>query len=413
METTSTADRSLRELLLERVWFDDDPLLTTTARQLAAADPTVDGSGTATGALLEALTLTWERGWQPADVAHVVRRDASPRGARLAVGLVTEEARLTSAMTRAPAEWVEQLHALGASPGGTPGGVHAWHRAEKRSPVEAWRVVLLVAGRLRLLFPIPQLLPPPSRWSAAPSSPSRDQRGAPRPAADQRVLRRVRGLLAKAESTEFPEEADALTAKAQELMSAHALDAAVLEAGAPAAPRDGVRSRRLHVDEPYLEAKMTLLARVGEANGVRTVWYRGTGIATVVGMPVDLETTELLFTSLLVQAGRAMNVAAAAGGAHARSAAFRRSFLRSFGWRIGERLIAARSNATTEAAETAGVDLLPVLRSRQRAVDEVYEELFPSATSRRSRAFDAAGWAAGHRAADSADLSSRRGRLPQ
>jgi hypothetical protein len=60
-------------------------------------------------------------------------------------------------------------------------------------------------------------------------------------------------------------------------------------------------------------------------------------------MPVDLETTELLFTSLLVQAGRAMNVAAAAGGAHARSAAFRRSFLRSFGWRIGERLIAARS----------------------------------------------------------------------
>jgi hypothetical protein len=151
----------------------------------------------------------------------------------------------------------------------------------------------------------------------------------------------------------------------------------------------------------------------GEANGVRTVWYRATGIATVVGMPVDLETTELLFTSLLVQAGRAMNVAAAAGGAHARSAAFRRSFLRSFGWRIGERLIAARSNATTEAAETAGVDLLPVLRSRQRAVDEVYEELFPSATSRRSRAFDAAGWAAGHRAADSADLSSRRGRLPQ
>jgi hypothetical protein len=413
METTSTADRSLRELLLERVWFDDDPLLTATARQLAAADPTVDGNGTATGALLEALALTWERGWQPADVAHVVRRDTSPRGARLAVSLVTEEARLTSAMTRAPAEWVEQLHALGASPGSTPGGVHAWHRAEKRSPVEAWRAVLLVAGRLRLLFPIPQLLPPPSRWSATPSSPSRDQRGTPPPAADQRVLRRVRGLLAKAESTEFPEEADALTAKAQELMSAHALDAAVLEAGDPAAARDGVRSRRMHVDEPYLEAKMTLLARVGEANGVRTVWYRATGIATVVGMPVDLETTELLFTSLLVQAGRAMNVAGAAGVAHARSAAFRRSFLRSFGWRIGERLIAARSKATAEAAETAGVDLLPVVRSRRRAVDEVYDKLFPSATSRRSRAFDAAGWAAGQRAADSADLSSRRGHLPR
>ena len=72
---------------------------------------------------------------------------------------------------------------------------------------------------------------------------------------------------------------------------------------------------------------MTLLSRAGEANGVRTAWYRGTGIATVVGMPVDLETVEVLFTSLLVQAGRALNIAGAVGGAHARSAAFRRSFL--------------------------------------------------------------------------------------
>lgn len=31
---------------------------------------------------------------------------------------------------------------------------------------------------------------------------------------------KVRGLLAKAESTEFPEEAEALTAKAQQLMDA-------------------------------------------------------------------------------------------------------------------------------------------------------------------------------------------------
>ena len=130
-------------------------------------------------------------------------------------------------------------------------------------------------------------------------------------------------------------------------------------------------------------------------------------------MPVDRETTELLFTSLLVQAGRAMNVAGAAGVAHARSAAFRRSFLRSFGWRIGERLIAARSKATAEAVETAGVDLLPVVRTRQQAVDGVYDKLFPSATSRRSRAFDAAGWAAGQRAADSADLSSSRAPLPR
>jgi hypothetical protein len=153
---------------------------------------------------------------------------------------------------------------------------------------------------------------------------------------------------------------------------------------------------------------MTLLSRVGDANGVRTVWYRGLGIATVVGMTVDVEAVELLFTSLLVQAVRAMNARGAREGTTTRSAAFRRSFLLAYGHRIGERLTTARSRTTTADAAAAGVDALPVLHSRQQAVDEVYEELFPGVRGRRSRAFDPAGWGAGRRAADSADLSGGR-----
>ena len=411
METWSDADSPLRALLLERVWLDDTPLLDTMAQQLAAADPAVDGSGRATAAMLEALALTWERGWQPADVIHIVSTDTNKRAVRLAVSLIGEEARRTGALSRAPREWVDQLHSLGALPEDDPHGVQTWHLTERQSPAQAWRDVLLLAGRLRLLFPVPQLLPPPSQWSAVPPSQRPSPGRSPAELDHARALRRARGLLAKAESTEFPDEADALTAKAQELMSAHAIDHALLDAGDSAALRDDVGSRRLHVDEPYVEAKMTLLSRVGEANGVRTAWYRGTGIATVVGMRVDLETVELLFTSLLVQAGRAMNTAGAAGGAHTRSAAFRRSFLLSFSWRIGERLAAARSHATADAAASAGMDALPVLRRREEAVAEVYEEMFPAVRGRRSRAFDPAGWVAGQRAADSADLSGRRGRL--
>ena len=41
---------------------------------------------------------------------------------------------------------------------------------------------------------------------------------------DEKKLSRVRALLAKAESSSFPEEAEALSAKAQELMTRHALD---------------------------------------------------------------------------------------------------------------------------------------------------------------------------------------------
>jgi ATP-dependent DNA helicase RecQ len=83
--TTSEAAGAFRELLLERVWFDDTEHLAATAAERASADPSVDRGGSATQALLEAVAHAWERGWQPADVMHVVRRDASPRGVRLAI----------------------------------------------------------------------------------------------------------------------------------------------------------------------------------------------------------------------------------------------------------------------------------------------------------------------------------------
>ena len=46
---------------------------------------------------------------------------------------------------------------------------------------------------------------------------------------NDRLLHTIRALLAKAESTDYPDEAAALTAKAQELISAHAIDLALIE----------------------------------------------------------------------------------------------------------------------------------------------------------------------------------------
>jgi hypothetical protein len=410
MSSPPTADESLRELLLEHFWLSRDIQVRRVGAQLAARDPSVDADGEAGRTLREALSSAWERGWQPADVVHVAGREGSPRMRRLVVSLISEDAELSQAWSRAPDEWLDQLRSLGALD--APQGVHAWHLTERLRPATAWEDVLLLAGvlRLRHLVPLPVLLPPPSRWGTEPSRAAGPAAFGEADAA--RILRRIRGLLAKAESTEFPEEAEALTAKAQELMSAHAIDQAVFDAERSDDLRTGVRSRRLHVDEPYVEAKMMLLSQVGEANGVRTAWYRSMGIATCVGMPVDLEAVELLFTSLLVQATRAMT-AAGVGDPDARSAAFRRSFLLSYGSRIGERLAAVRFRATSEAATARGIDALPVLRGRQEAVDVAYEELFPTVRSKRSRAFDASGWHAGRRAANQADLRRGRGRLPR
>jgi hypothetical protein len=406
MATTTADDPWLRELLLRGGWHPDGDGAEGMAAVLAARDPVVDCSGGTTRALLSALGTAWERGWQPADVVHAVRRRSPARSVRLVVALLAEDARVTDAASRAPAVWVDQLRELGALTAGDPAVVAVWHRAEGRPAEESWRAVLLLAGALTGLARLDQLVPPPSRWGARVRRPA----AVPGPD-DARVLRRVRALLAKAESTEYAEEAEALTAKAQELMSRHAVDSALLDAGATPVRTD-VATRRVHVDDPYVRAKTQLLGAVAEANGVRLVWYPGLGIANLVGVAADLDAVELLFTSLLLQAGQALTTAERAAGRRSASRSFRRAFLLGYAARIGERLTSARERATREAAAERGVDLLPVLRSRQEAVDDAFTALFPRVRGTRSRSsMDAGGWWAGRAAADSADVGSRHSSL--
>lgn len=172
-------------------------------------------------------------------------------------------------------------------------------------------------------------------------------------------LARVRALLAKAESTEFDEEAEALSAKAQELISRYALDR-LLEVGAARGSSD-LQVRRLWLDPPYVRPKTILVSAVASANRCRAAAADSLGFSVVVGAPTDLDAVELLVTSLLVQADAAMlrhGRRASASGA-ARTKSFWQSFLTAYAVRIADRL--ERANA--DAARAAGADLLPVLRS--------------------------------------------------
>jgi hypothetical protein len=401
-----TDDAWLSELLRHGA-LPDAELAQALAATLATRDPSVDEHGIATRTLLTALDETWERGWQPADVVHVARREATAGSVPLVVALIGEHARRSDAASRAPDAWLEQLSELGALAPDDPAVVSTWHRAERRPPAEAWRIVLQLAGVLHTSVRLETLLPPPSRWGP------RRARAAVDPASgDDRALRRIRGLLAKAESTEFPEEAEALTAKAQELMTRHAVDAALLEVGRAPAGGRAVDTRRVHVQDPYVRAKMQLLAAVAEANDVRLVWYSGLGIANLIGVRADVASVELLFTSLLLQVAQALSAAERPLGRGSASRSFRRSFLLGYAHRIGERLQAARQRATAEAATEHDVDLLPVLRSRQLAVEQRVAELFPRVRATRSRSsVDASGWYAGREAAERADVDHRRSPL--
>ena len=222
---------------------------------------------------------------------------------------------------------------------------------------------------------------------------------------DEKMLARVRALLAKAEATDYPDEAEALSAKAQALMIRYSLKEAV-------ADHDRGRTtiataRRMWIDNPYVAAKVALVQAVAEANRCRIVWAKNLGFVTNVGAETDLEFVELLATSLLLQANRAM---LAAGRrldvkGQSRTKSFRHSFLVAYAIRIGERLTATTSSVTDELRRDDR--LLPVLAARDRAADEAVTRLFPKTIDSPLTGHDYLGLDAGRAAADTAMLDVR------
>jgi hypothetical protein len=375
-----------------------------------AADP-VDRA--LAGSLVDTVAAAWQLGWQPADLHRAVARRHGRAHARLAARAVGHEAGRHPDRA-VPPRWRLQLDAIGAAeavrgrpdgpwvvprpaPGPEPGG------AASPARVQAVQVAIETLATLRSLPPLPKLGPIPGEAGAtAGRRAPRGSAGGEHVGADPRVLHKVTSLLAKAESTNFPGEAEALTAKAQELMTRHAIDRAHLDAGRGGAGRVG--GRRVGIDDPYAGARHLLLSAVADANRCRAVWSRQWGFATLFGDEGDLDAVELLYTSLLVQATRAMVAqprppSGTAGGTRS----FRHSFLVAFAHRIGDRLREADEAVTAQAAQHSAA-LVPVFEQRRRAAEDALNEAYPTIGTTRLSARNAEGWQAGRRAADRAQL---------
>ncbi|MEX2659453.1 MAG: DUF2786 domain-containing protein [Acidimicrobiales bacterium] len=352
----------------------------------------------AAGLLLAGL---WEDGWQPADLARIVGHRASPTHRSSLVDAVARQG-VDLPLADAPAAWRSQLEEIGA---------RVWWD-ERRPYLVQWseraglgvrrllEVAVEVLATLLTLPAQPRLCPPPSAWSSATA-------GEPRLGGlDPKVLAKVRGLLAKAESTEFPEEAEALSAKAQELITRHAIDQALLASSEAQSAPPG--ARRVPVEDPYAAGKAHLLHAIASANRCRTVWSKRYGFCTAFGYPSDLDAVELLHASLLVQATSAMAAAGPQVDARGvtRTRSFRSSFLTAFADRIGERLRQTTESSVSTADDALGDGrLLPVLAAREEAVEEALAEAFPDLVSHRVQIGNHAGWAAGRLAADRAELA--------
>ena len=229
------------------------------------------------------------------------------------------------------------------------------------------------------------------------------------PDVDDRILERVRKLLARAEHPSTPPaEAEACSEKAAAMMSRYVIDQAMLEASAPDASAPVVQ--RIVLEAPYTIAKAVLLDRVAKSFRVCVAIGADHGagrLCTMVGYAADIAMTELLFTSLLLQASSAMLVASAG---HPRVKAFRRSFLMGYADMIGRRLSEVRRASEEEAAaESPGTSL--VLVDRTARVEQAFAEEFPHLRSLRTTVSSAGGLTAGHAAGAAADLSAAQRRV--
>jgi Protein of unknown function (DUF2786) len=384
----ATASLALRELVFrrrDRLELPDD-MQQFARHELEYQQLAIDRQ------LLAMVDIAVAGGWNPHDLREMARRRVSEPVSEHLLGAV---AQITARHNRSmvDAEWLALLHDVQPA-----ASSQAWATAHRLAWPAALDLLIDLLVTLAGLPKIEEVIPRPgSRRAAGPAA-----RGV-----DERILRKVRALLAKAEATDFDAEADALTAKAQQLMTAHAIERALADAGEPV--REAPTVRRVWLDPPYVDGKALLVNEVAASNRVRCVLTKACGFVTLVGFQGDLDTVELLSTSLLVQATRAMQANGSQVNRYgtSRTRSFRQSFLASFAVRIGERLRSAATEVEDRADRGHAGALVPVLSARDDAVQHAAEALFPELVSKPIAVSNQAGWTAGRVAADLASLDVR------
>jgi hypothetical protein len=230
---------------------------------------------------------------------------------------------------------------------------------------------------------------------------------------DADLLDRVRKLLTKAEDEGCSAaEAEALTAKAADLMARYGIDRALLGALHP--ETDGPADRVFTLDNPWGDVKRHLLAGLATALRCQCVQVRleiGTRLH-VFGYRSDLERADILFTSLLVQMARALAGQPVPGsGGVAR--AWRRSWMLGYCAAVVARVRAAESAAATAAsarasgADGGGPSAAVVLADRSLVVRRQVAAAYPRL--RRTRVtYSGGGYGDGYREGQKADIGGRK-----
>jgi Protein of unknown function (DUF2786) len=225
------------------------------------------------------------------------------------------------------------------------------------------------------------------------------------------LLARVRKLLAKAEAEGVtPAEAEALTAKAAELMAKYGIDRALLAADRPETDRPA--DRVVDIGNPWARVQAHLLCGLASALRCQCVVLPRADSGSRIhmfGFASDLERADILFTSLLVQMWQGL--AAAELPSWSRSPrAWRRSWLLGFASAVVARVRAAEHKAAAEAtapAAASGSRTALVLADRRQVIRRNIEQAYP--LTRKTRlTYSGNGYGAGYAEGQKADIGSTR-----
>jgi len=224
------------------------------------------------------------------------------------------------------------------------------------------------------------------------------------------LLDRVRKLLAKAEAEGVTApEAEALTAKAAELMARYGIDRAMLAASQP--ETDKPSSRVIDIANPWAQVRAHLLAGLAGAMRCQCILLNADGPGArvhIFGYASDLERADILYTSLLLQMAHGLT-AAPMPGRVASIRAWRRSWQLGFVAAVVARVKAAedRAAARSEAEHRPGPSTALVLADRSVVIRRQMEDAYP--VTRQARiTYSGRGYQDGYAQGQRADIGSSR-----
>jgi Protein of unknown function (DUF2786) len=227
------------------------------------------------------------------------------------------------------------------------------------------------------------------------------------------LLERVRKLLAKAEAEGVTSaEAEALTAKAAELMARYGIDRALLAAAQPQS--DQPANRKIDIPNPWAQVKAHLLSGLAVAlrcSCVQLPRTRGQGGTRihVFGYASDLERTEILYTSLLLQMAHGLLAVPVPAGVRS-VRAWRRSWLLGYVTAVVARVRAAEDRAATQAEHertAEGKSTEMVLADRSLIIRHQCAEAYPH-TRKLRLTYTGTGYRDGYTEGQRADVGTTR-----